>query len=636
MEFYEPTFLFRQNAIRRPETGSPYSSRHNSPHSLAESLPRYRCSLWLLNNNPKDMEITNKACALDRVNIKSNYWKIPDVNMNLTALAASNQFADTPLLAISSASAHSNLYIYELDALNNYLTHHTTISLPNIHGLAWVPNTNLRFLVSGNNKGYAHLVSVPLPKSYGGDDTQELAEIVKRFNHRKHLRLVSKDPSIHTHGNTVVLKVGFVNEEKLVSVYDDTLFVWDVNQCESSMKPRPDSISVVPGISNFDTRTNDVAMLALCGTFGISLFDTRTRSHNVPNALVARNISRKKMAANIVKWHPTNEQIIATAHGDGVVKLWDIRKEEPFSELTGHKNKTISSLQWNHNDIFTGASDGNIVHWDLSTDLPTDLADCANSIKKCSLKEGLKSVSFDTIQNLLVDTLSERQCGTRLPALNNLIVGMCQVNGSDGEKNARDCKVISIDGSAFLGLHSKIYDAVNVDQASEKLYYSSEDLSLMSKQENSNATLVASTENLTKPLAIKKHDMSTDTIDDVEDLNIHESYRIEDKLERNIPEESELYRIEESYRIDADVGSEFDFTIADFDLGSRLPESVFSPQTEMSDNYNDSTYTLLTTATIHEEAEHKHTKSILFLFLDSELLDICAEFQNQNTLAAQY
>lgn len=584
------------------------------------------------------MKITNKACALDRVNIKSNYWRIPDVSMNLTALAASNQFADSPLLAISSASANLNLFIYELDALNHYLTHHTTISLPNIHGLAWVPNSGLRYLVSGNSKGYAHLVSVPLPKSYGGDDSQELAEIVKRFNHRKHLRLVNKDPSIQTHANTCVSKLGFVNDENLVSIYDDTLFVWNMGLCQLSAKPRPDLISVVPGISNFDTRSNDVGMLALSGSFGVSLFDTRTRSHNVPNARVARSIDKKQMAANIVKWHPSNEQIIATAHGDGVVRLWDIRKEAPFSELTGNKNKTITSLQWNHNDIFTGASDGNIVHWDLTTDLDSDLAASSDAIKKCSLKEGLKSVSFDTIQNSLVDTLSERQCGTRLPALNNLIVGMCQVSGSDGTLDPSDCKVISIDGSAFLGLHSKIYDAVNVDSPSEKLFYSSEDLSLMSKQENSNATLVGSSESIAiKPLTISRKPTaklpelpkltdSTDTIDDVEDLDIHAP------MEKHHLETGD------------DNNSEFDFTISEVDRkGSRLPVESFvsipyTPESgspsSLDDLANDSTYTLSTTATmldVGEFGDHRHTKSMLFSFLDTELLNICAEFQNQNT-----
>lgn len=632
MDFYEPTVLFRQNAIRRPlsESGLSYSSGNTSCESLPYS--QRLSSSWLLkNNNTQDTQIMNKACSFDRVNIKSNYWRIPDVKMNLTALATNSQFADCPLLAISSANSELNLFIYELDALNHYLTHHTTISLPNIHSLAWVPNKNLRYLVSGNNKGYANLVLVPLPKSYGGDDREELAEIIKRFNHRKHLRSVNKDPSLHSQSNTCVSNLGFISDNKLVSIYDHTLFVWNMNHCDSSSKPRPELISIVPGISNFDFHSSDAATLAVCGSFGVTLFDTRTSSHNVPNANLADNVDPKKVSANIVKWHRTNENIMATAHGDGVVRLWDIRKEEPFSELTGHKNKTITALEWNHNDIFSGASDGNIVHWDLTTDLDRDFDAGAQSIKVCSLKEGLKSISFDTVNNSLVETLSERQCGTKLPALNNLIVGMCQVSGSDGHLNPSDCKIISIDGSAFLGLHSKIYDAVNINLASEKKYYSREDISLITKQENSNSTLVASTESLEiKPLSISRKSRvelpkdlgsSSDTVHDVEDLDIHEKIG-------NCNSEFE-----------AETGNEFRFHSRALEHGVSglpmlMPHSFVSiPEFQSSPSsleklIDGSIYTLSTTATVLEASDTQN-KRLLFSFLDTELAKICTDFQNQ-------
>lgn len=647
MDFYQPTFLFRQNAIRRPlsATSSPYISGNSSCESLTSSQ---KLSSWLLNNsNTGDMEIMNKACSLDRVNIKSNYWKIPDVKMNLTALAASNQFSDLPLLAISSANSDQNLFIYELDSLHHYLTHHTTISLPNIHGLAWVPNCNLKYLVTGNNKGYAHLVSVPLPNSYGGDQSDELAEIIKRFNHRKHLKSVNKDPSIHTHANSCVSKLGFFDDNSLISVYDDTLFVWDMNRCESSAKPRPLMISVVPGISNFDCRLHDSSMLAISGSFGVSLYDTRTRIHNVPNAKVADNMNPSKLSANIVKWHPTDERLLATAHGDGVVRLWDVRKEEPFCELTGHRNKTVTALQWNHNDIFTGASDGNIVHWDLTTDINSDLTKSAEALRSCSLKEGLKSVSFDAIHNTLVDSLSERQCGTKLPALNNLIIGMCQVSGSDGRENPSDCEVISIDGSAFLGLHSKIYDAVNMEIATGKMYYSPDDLTLMSKDENSNSTLVASSDELSiKPLEVSRKSTfklpnlanSSETINDVEELDIHASLGKYSHCE-----------------VESDNEFHFNFNSAALKSlnhrSSRLPTALLPslpslplipsyaslPETRSSPTAseklgNESIYTLSTNATQLDECETGLTKTMLLSFLDSELDKICAEFQNHTQL----
>lgn len=583
------------------------------------------------------MQAINKACSLDRVNIKSNYWKIPDVNMNLTALAASNQFADLPLLAISSANSDLNLFIYELDSLHHYLTHHTTISLPNIHGLAWVPNSGLRFLVTGNNKGYAHLVSVPLPRSYGGDDGDDLAEIIKRFNHRKHLKSVNKDPSIHTHSNSCVSKLGFFNNNNLVTIYDDTLFVWNMISCETSAKPRPEMISIVPGISNFDCRKDDASMLALSGSFGVSLYDTRIRTHNVPNARVADNMDPKKLSANIVKWHPTNEVLLSTAHGDGVVRLWDIRKEEPISELTGHRNKAVTALEWNHNDIFTGASDGNIVHWDLTTDLTTDLTESASTILSCSLKDGLNSISFDAVQNSLMNSLSERQCGTKLPALNNRIVSMCQVNGSDGRENRTDCKMISIDGSAFLGLHSKIYDAVN--DTKDKFYYSAEDMLLIAKEEISNSTLVASHDDLLiKPLEISRKSTfkvpsvsnSSDTVNDVADLGIHAT-------------------LGKYPHCEVDTDNEFTFNFSSADLkslkgsmksvkGSRLPKAALPSLPLLPDSIypsgseDESIYTLSTSATQVEVSESGHAKNMLFSFLDSELDKICAEFSQSQAL----
>ena len=101
----------------------------------------------------------NQSCCLNRTNVKSNYWKIPDESMNLTSMSINKNQGGNPILAISSGKSESNLFIYELNLFNNYLIHHHTISLPNIHAMKWINNT--RYLVTGNNKGYAHLVSTP-------------------------------------------------------------------------------------------------------------------------------------------------------------------------------------------------------------------------------------------------------------------------------------------------------------------------------------------------------------------------------------------------------------------------------------------------------------------------------------------
>lgn len=612
MDYYEPTLLFRQNAIKKPDlaSSSVYSSSNNSATTLLAHSNRSSGS-WLLNHsNTSDSEIISKACSLNKVNISSNYWKIPDSNMDLTALATSNQYSAHPLLAISSAQAENNLFIYEVDAINNYLTHHTTISLPNIHGLSWVPNSatspgaRSKYLVSGNNKGYAHLVSVPLPKSYGGEQDEESAEIVKRFNHRKHLKSVNKDPSMATHAKTCISNLGFTGKNDLVTIYDDALFVWDMMDCEASMRPRPLRITVTPGLANFDMAppsTNDPYTLALCGKFGISLFDFRSKGHCVPNSSLHSTGTRAQIASNLVKWCPTNEYVMAAAHHDGVVRLWDLRKQDTFASLNGHRNKKVTTMEWNHNDIFTGANDGSIVHWDLSSDLGAnaDLADHATKISTCSMKEGVSSVAFDPKKNSTVDCLSERQCGTLLPALNSSIVGMCSVRGSEDDKE--DCKIISVDLSSFLGLHSKIYNAVENNQShlESQKFYSKEDLALISaSQKETNETLVGSSESLTKtpPLQIPKKDAGHSRDKSFATANV------------DFDKES----VVSLHSIDSEA----------------TPTSPSSAST--NDDDADSVYTLSTVATRIDSREQEpcHVKQKLLSFLDGDLEQICRDFAN--------
>ena len=103
-DYYEPTFLFRQNAIKRFSPSlSPISSVESL--SLVDSNPLATTVLlllllhqayiknasnssWLLNPyNVKDTAILNQSCCLNRTNVKSNYWKIPDESMNLTSMS---------------------------------------------------------------------------------------------------------------------------------------------------------------------------------------------------------------------------------------------------------------------------------------------------------------------------------------------------------------------------------------------------------------------------------------------------------------------------------------------------------------------------------------------------------------------
>lgn len=494
-DYYEPTLLFRQNAIKKYQ---PQLLPIASLLLVNVSSPR---SLWLLNHsNPSDTEVLSKLCSLNRLNIKSNYWKIPDTHCHLTAMDVTAD--NNPQLAIASGSQDANLFIYELDVLDNYLTHHTTISLPNVHALKWVPGEE-KYLVTGNSKGYAHLVHVP------GANSDESAEIIKRFNHRKHLKAVNKDPSMFSHASTTILRLEYnVHNDRLYLVYDDTLFLWDMRDCGLHQKPRPTSVSSIEHLTNFDLNRNSDNVVGICGRFGVSLFDTRQKEFSVPQLVVAQ-ASRHHLGATSMRWLPSNDTIFAAAHTDGVVRLWDIRKQELFAALHGHQGKKITSMEWNHRDLFTAGSDGNIVHWDLSSDVSKE--DCTENGKLavCGLKEGVDSVNFNPKRNSVEATLSQRQCGTVLPASNSSIAAMCSVKGPSGDVD--DVRVLSIDGSAFFGVHLKIYDAVNVHIDVSKAYYTASDIDLLMAAEASGSTLIDLSEllqDVTAPLALKSRHMA--------------------------------------------------------------------------------------------------------------------------------
>lgn len=645
-EFYEPTLLFRQNAMKRyscPLSPIASVSTLDVSSTLTGSSEMSRLSKtvspqWMLNqNNPKDTEVLSKTCALNRLNIKSNYWQIPDNDMNLTAMAINKKETDTPIMAISSGNREQNLYIYELDILNNYLTHHNTISLPNIHSMKWVPDTNTqnsKYLLTGNNKGYAHLVSIPTPNLYKTytlseeDEENESAEIVKRFNHRKHLKSINKNPSLLAHQQTNITKLGFSKFDKnLLSIYDDNLFLWDMKQVDSLYKPKPIMISSINGLTNFDITSTSENVIGVCGKFGVSLFDTRDPKFSVPS-LVIKSAGRKKLSANIMRWSDNNAYVFASGHIDGNIRLWDVRKQDCFATLHGHQLQ-VTNLEWNQQDLFSGANDGNIIHWDLTSDIKTgdSFSDDSNKLKNCSLKEGIDSVKFNPQKNSLQDKLLERQCGTTLPASNTKIVGMSSVKGSDSD----DLKILSIDGSSFFGVHSKIYEAVNVNINTEKLYYTKEDVALL-VNEHSNSTLLNSCDSIdqvTKPLAISRKPTTKLINNDSEDtLLSHEPQQIDYKLDINVDD----FDHEDDYE-DPDSSQEFNFnsntiyetpnndSVYSVDLQPRYLESpnISTDETTNTD-FDASIETLSTNPTIMEQpVPEKETPEV---FTDFPLLAI--------------
>ncbi|RLV89462.1 Protein DSE1 [Spathaspora sp. JA1] len=444
-DYYTPSLLFRQNAIRRYQPSlSPISSETNLT-SISSSSTK---SNWLLNlDNPKDCQILNQSCLLDNVNIKSNYWKIPDTNMNLTSLAISPNSANTitPTLAIGSGNREANLFIYQLNMDDNNLTHHCTITLPNIHTMQWV---NSKYMITGNNKGYGHLVSIPSVTD--AEINEEEAEICKRFNHRKHLR---NHPDKYK--SNAITKLQINCEEQLISLYNNHLFQWDIKGSETQAKPVPISITNIAGISDIDTTSTSSSTMAISGKFGVSLFDFRDGKFRVPEYVLPNSFEKfQRLNSNLIRWNDQDNNILASGHGDGVVRLWDVRKinnciASLCSNTSASQTPTITTLQWNNGDIFTGSQDGNIIHWDLTT----SSAISTDQHTTCTLSQGLNSAHFNGRSNSLESIAQQRQCGTILPASNTNIVGMTSIQYEQEQP-----VVVSIDGSSFLGVHAKVTD----------------------------------------------------------------------------------------------------------------------------------------------------------------------------------
>lgn len=479
-DFYEPNLLFRNNAIKRSSVTSKSEDKSGSEYKSSSSSYS-----WLLNlYNSNDTQVLDQSCSLNRLNIKSSYWKIPDDKFNLTSLAVSGSSLSRMDLAVSSANASSNLYIYDLDAKDNFLTHHSTISLPHIHSMRWMSgvNSSEKFLLTGNSKGYVNLVSIP-----SIEEPEQSAEIVKRFNHRKHLKKDTKALGLYQ-GSTNIHRVGYSNASHLmVTLYDSNLFAWDMNDTCSLQKPKPTSIMSIPGVSSFDIHSNNSNTIGICGKFGVSLLDIRESKITVPTSANMK-VNPKIADSNIIKWSPTDDYIFASAHSDGVVRVWDVRMQNYTTSLSSHNGRVVS-VEWNGKDIFTGGRDGNIIHWDLTTD--------ANPVIDeplvCKLKEGLNSINFDSSRNQLEKTLNERKCGTILPASNSNIVDMVSLK-EEGSTEDSDVRLLSIDSSSFLGVHFKIYEASDKDLQERLKYYSSQDLETMKTSfidtSNSSSTLV--------------------------------------------------------------------------------------------------------------------------------------------------
>ncbi|GMG60224.1 unnamed protein product [Ambrosiozyma monospora] len=212
-------------------------------------------------------------------NVKSHYWKIDSSNKDLDQ-PSSRPIFNTSFtiqdnnLAVGSNSDFENLRIYKLDSSNNYLTHQSSISLPDIHSLRWLYNVtenpsdmqDFKFLLSGHTQGVVNLTMVPTDQH-----SVRNAEIIKRFNHAKHITSDSTNMkmTIGDKCTNTIYKLDVTprswkscNMNSLLSIYRENIFFWD-----TSRSNLPILKNKVNGITSFDASRYQDSLLALSGEF---------------------------------------------------------------------------------------------------------------------------------------------------------------------------------------------------------------------------------------------------------------------------------------------------------------------------------------------------------------------------------
>lgn len=391
-------------------------------------------------------------------NFQSNYWKIDHEEKSSTSYIPTNTSLsiDLDTVAIGSNYLTENLKIFQLTT--NSLIHLASITLPDIQNLKFLESVSLppydfKFLMTGHSNGIAHLSTIPLVDN----SSYQNAEIIKRFNHKKHIKLNSNSNSNSIIKNRLCLNNGKISTaitsiqltnhhwkstplNSMISIYDHHLFLWDTSRSKS-----PLSLIPINGISNSSINKNVDSLVAVVGDFGVSLLDLRTgkESNNnktsvyIPKPILnSSTISNKYNGCTYVEWCETNENYLATAQpSNNSVYLWDIRKMEPITELSGFSD-SVTQIQWSGNTLWTGDDDGYLTKWNLK-----NLDNLKNH--KCIISN--KKRLTDTWDSSLTGKSSKPiECGQSMKISNSKIISM--------DYNSQNDNITCIDGS-FLSTH---------------------------------------------------------------------------------------------------------------------------------------------------------------------------------------
>ncbi|PRT54685.1 Protein DSE1 [Wickerhamiella sorbophila] len=377
----------------------------------------------------------------------SSYWRVPDKQQYLTSIAVHESQS---LCAVSSGSRSNNLFIYELAPNSGVptLTHHQTISLPEIHSLCWVsPASDLgshgNVLVSGHKGGLVHMTL--LPDTHSSDVP---AEILKRFNHSRHLPASAPSLRIKNLALTSASWSTFPSSG-IITQCGDHLFLWDPSRSDLPLikqKLRGD-------ITSMDLCTTRNGIMAFGGRKGVSIRDLRVKGGS---GLSPPDPANEQ--ATVVKWSPHNDNLVASVHNRKEIKVWDIRASGPASSYSGHSD-WVTAIEWARNEpteIISASNDGTIRVWDIVK--PDRLCGTNHSVRQeldWAPSKNWKMYQMRQFNDLELDTLARNLLSPSQPMISQNRHFTAMKLASRG--------AVSIDSEGYFGyhcLHNELYSPV--------------------------------------------------------------------------------------------------------------------------------------------------------------------------------
>ena len=368
----------------------------------------------------------------------SSYWKVKDKEDFLTSL----DVRDDRLCAIGSGSTTDNLFIYE--AYTDEVIHHQTITLPEIVALKWAPLSSSlgqlgNVLLSGHRNGVVHMTFLPDSTARSGN-----AEILKRYNHMKH---IPTDPTTRYSPRIRNMELTSANwsscpAQSLFTLCADHIFLWEANRSDAPLIMQRTS-----NVNTLDLSADRDGVFAVGRKRGVCIRDIRTKD-GVTTGL--KPPVGNTHDVSLVKWNSyDSSNQFAAVHDRNVIKLWDIRTNQPLASFTGHVDN-INSIEWSsRSEFITASADGTVRVWNTLSD-GTPFHQEMHKQKNSPIEE--ESEWSDYQQRL--------RSGTELDAFgNDLLRDVPKINMSKSFTAMKlanmgpEVEAITIDTHGYLGIH---------------------------------------------------------------------------------------------------------------------------------------------------------------------------------------